>query len=220
MYSVPEGAPEWDKYCVDDYRDFGRKWCNWSRAIFNFQQSQSTSDENGAASSNDSTPAINHAESSKSAKPSTQRQKAKSNRDIDSDEEELSSSESSSREEQTEKSEEEKSEDEEDDNDNDNEKAQRSRILAGLCKPSAPTSAYERRRLDTIARNRETLLGLMAGIPLDEMPFMRNPPPNPKMNGRAKRKGKDKRKDSPKERLVPTRASVRLIKVCTTIVYF
>jgi hypothetical protein len=222
MFAIPADAPQWDIYRVDDYKDFGRKWCSWARAVRTFEDNQSNGNGDTQTSSDGTTTLPTPvAGPSNSAKAKTRRRKAKSQNDMDldddedddEDEDELSSSDSSS--------------DDDDDDDEsssgekeklgDEEEAEnclQSSILSGLCKLSTPTSQYERDRADTIARNRETLLKLVSGIPAEEMPFLRQP------LAKSKGKGKGKTKKVQSRKPTPTRASVRLIKVRVSIIIF
>ncbi|KAK7049198.1 hypothetical protein VNI00_005799 [Paramarasmius palmivorus] len=217
MFSIPDGAPEWDKYRVEEYKDFGRKWCSWSRAIHTFEQNQSAIDVNNPSSNNDAASTANAAtstniaESSSSTKDKKRRRKMQSQEDEDlddSEEEELSSSGSSSGDETLSEDDtpsgDETPSDDEAPSEDEKENGRQSKLLIGLCKPGIPTSAYDRQRADNIAQNRETLLALMAEIPPEEMPFLQKPLP------KHKRKGKGK--GGPKEPQVPTRSSLHLIK--------
>ncbi|KAK7021099.1 hypothetical protein VNI00_017502 [Paramarasmius palmivorus] len=98
-FSVPEGAPEWDKYRCDDYKDFGRKWCSWARAVHAFEENQSNGNSDTPSSNNDTAilnPVAGPLNSVNDKANKTRKKKAKSLEDMDLDDDEEDELESSS----------------------------------------------------------------------------------------------------------------------------
>ncbi|KAK7016414.1 SERTA domain-containing protein 3 [Paramarasmius palmivorus] len=191
LFSVPDGAPEWDKYRVDDYRDFGRKWCAWARAINQFEVNQAKDGNPDAGTSTSPNADPTDIPTNTSDMVTSHRTKAKSSKNLDVEETSESEFETSSGDEDS--SEEEEEEEEENNLNkehlgNANVGVTESRLGAAIvCLPRhVPTCNYDKQRAANISRNRDILATLMAQIPPDESPF--EPlKPKPKKKDKAKR---------------------------------
>ncbi|KAK7028212.1 hypothetical protein VNI00_014902 [Paramarasmius palmivorus] len=216
LFSVPEGAPEWDQYRVDEYKDYGRKWCAWTRAVHQFETNQANDKLAGTSATDvtdlanvDSTTISKDGSDAMSSSTKTLRKarpaKARSDKD--------SEGETSDSEEETSDSEEETSDsedsEEEGDEENPNEaggSVAKSRPGGAIvCLPRhSPTCDYEEERASNITRNRAILEDLLAQIPPEESPFQLSKP-------KLKKKSKAQEKSNGR-RIPATRKSARLNK--------
>ncbi|KAK7016419.1 hypothetical protein VNI00_018901 [Paramarasmius palmivorus] len=181
LFSAPEGAPEWDKYRIEEYTDFGKKWCSWVRAVHTFEQNR---DANAASSS--SAPDTASGSSTSGLADVSGRGGAKSGSskcrcakaDLESDSDEESDDEDDSDDSQESDQSDKVDESDESDNESPGPGAGASNTNQQLPFsarfqlriPDNPTSVYDVQRVQNITANNALLAKLFESIPEQEWP--------------------------------------------------
>ncbi|KAK7028204.1 hypothetical protein VNI00_014894 [Paramarasmius palmivorus] len=166
LFSVPEGAPEWDIYRTDEYRDFGRRWCSWVRAVRTFQDNQSADNPESSSTPNAASTSIpGPSDVSRKHARKARRKNDDSDSDSDSDETEEELDESDEMDEMDEL-----------DGEDPNIDTGASNVINKrpptfqLRVPDNPTSEYDDQRIRNIKANNAVLAKLFESIPQEDWP--------------------------------------------------